>query len=285
MESALNQTYGDREVIVVDDGSSDDSIQILDGYGDRIRLFVNDPNIGTYPTLNRALTLASGEYVAVLNSDDAWLPQKLEKQVALMDSNPQMTFCHTSGWFIDADGSELSGAPMGFPFPRTDQGNILHTFVANNSAIASSVLMRASASNQVGGFDGNFRNLGDWDMWLGLAELGEVGFLDDKLTKYRIHGSNTIYSTATTREEELVIRTKHRARERELLAKASNRPAMRRALSHSLACLGSLYSIRGDAREARVCFVESVRLNPRRAKSVLRYLLTYAPLSVRKRLL
>lgn len=285
MDSALNQTYGNLEVIVVDDSSKDGSLEILKSYRDRIKLIVNDPNIGTYPSLNRALEAATGEYVAVLNSDDLWRPEKLDRQVALLESDQDMAFCHTYGWFIDENDVEIAGAPMGFEFPRTECGKILHTFVANNSAIASSVVMRTPYALKVGGFDGSFRNLGDWDMWLKLAEAGNVGFVDEKLTLYRVHGANTIYATETTRREEQLIREQHRERAQELLVSAIDEPAMKRSLAHSLACLGSLYSIAGDPAEARACFKQSLKLNPRRIKSALRYLLTFAPLSIRRRLL
>jgi glycosyltransferase involved in cell wall biosynthesis len=285
VDSALNQTYDDLEVIVIDDSSTDRSPEILRSYGDKIRLFVNNPNIGTYPSLNRALEAATGKYVAVLNSDDLWKPEKLERQIELLESEQDMAFCHTYGWFIDENDLEISGAPMGFAFPRTETGQILHTFVANNSAIASSVVMRTEFANRVGGFDGSFRNLGDWDMWLRLAETGKVGFVDEKLTLYRVHGANTIYATETTRQEEQIIRERHRARMEELIVGASDPNAMKLALAHSLACLGSLYSIAGEAAKARKCFAESLSLNPRRLKSAFRYLLTFAPLSIRRRLL
>jgi len=285
VDSALKQTYGDLEVIVVDDSSADSSLEILHSYGDKIRLIVNNPNVGTYPALNRALDAATGEYVAVLNSDDLWRPEKLDRQVALLESDPDMAFCHTYGWFIDENDVEIAGAPMGFEFPRTEIGKILHTFVANNSAIASSVVMRTSYAKKVGGFDGSFRNLGDWDMWLRLAEAGNVGFVDEKLTLYRVHGANTIYATETTRREEQLIRERHRERAQELLVSASDESAMKRSLAHSLACLGSLHSIADNPTEARACFKQSLKLNPRRVKSALRYLLTFAPLPIRRRLL
>lgn len=285
VDSALGQTHADREIIVIDDGSKDSSPEILRSYGDKIRFSVNDPNIGTYPTLNRALAMASGEYVAMLNSDDRWRPLKLERQVALMESNPALTFCHTYGEFINEQGLRIDGAPMGFRFPITPTGKMFHLFIANNTAIASSVLMRTDVASAQGGFDESFRNLGDWDMWLRLSEIGEVGFIHEPLAEYRIHGTNTIYATETTRAEEMKLRTQHWLRAKELLEKYHDKHAMRIALAHSFACLGSLHSIAGNPKKARELFAASLKLNPKRMKSALRYLLTFAPLSVRRKLL
>jgi glycosyltransferase involved in cell wall biosynthesis len=281
LESALTQTYSNVEIIAIDDCSKDKSRDILAAYADSIRLILNEQNQGTYGVLNQGLAAASAEYIAVLNSDDLWLPHKLEKQVALMEQNAEMSFCHTFGDFIDASGNVVGGRPMGFPFPRTGTGWMLPTFIANNTAIASSVLMRTETAHAIGGFDSSFKNLGDWDMWIRLAERGSVGFVDEKLTLYRVHGANTIYNIEVTRAEEMRLREsaflRHAGKARE--------PSMQKALAHTAACLGSLYSITGDPQKARELYVESIRLNPVRIKSYLRYLLTFAPLSIRRRTL
>lgn len=284
VDSALSQTFADLEVIVIDDGSQDRSVEILRSYGDRIRLVVNDPNRGTYGVLNQGLNLATGEYSAVLNSDDVWLPTKIARQVELMDANPQMTFCHTFGEFIDGNGSVVTGTPMGFEFPRTPTGDVLHIFIANNTAIASSVLMRTQIARDIGGFDASYKNLGDWDMWVRLGEQGAIGFVDDRLTLYRVHGANTIYQIETTRSEEMRLRSDLYARREQFLAKR-NTPKVRAALAHTIACLGSLHSITGNPKRARQLYIESLRMNPKRMKSLIRWFMTFLPLSLRKRTL
>jgi glycosyltransferase involved in cell wall biosynthesis len=281
IESALSQTFEDFEVIAVDDNSPDASPKILSEYSDRVHVILNKENRGTYAVLNQALEIASGEYCAVLNSDDLWLPDKLSKQVQLMSAEPETAFCHTFGEFIDQDGAIIDGKPMGFAFPRTPSGDCLPIFIANNTAIASSVMFRTALAREIGGFDTRYRNLGDWDMWLRLAERGPVAFCGEKLTLYRVHATNTIRATEVTREEELRLRVGVWER-REALPDS---PELRLALAHSAACIGSLFSISGDAPRARAFFADSLRLNPRRVKSALRWLLTFAPLALRKRTL
>ncbi|HWP31636.1 MAG TPA: glycosyltransferase [Fimbriimonadales bacterium] len=285
IESVLTQTYSDTEILVIDDASKDNTPEILKGYENGIRLILHDTNRGTYKVLNEGLSLAKGEYCAILNSDDVWLPKKLELQVHLMDAHPEYVFCHTYGKFIDQNGKEIPGRPMGFEFPRVPSGDILPRLVTNNCVIASSVLLRVEIARTVCGFDESFRNLGDWDMWLRLAEQGEVGFVDEVLTLYRVHGENTIYQKETTRKEEIRIREALLSKKDELLRKSSQPREMRHALAHTAACLGTLYSITGKPREARQVYLEALRLYPLRAKTWLRYLLTFAPLWVRQRTL
>ncbi len=280
VDSALSQTFQDREVILIDDNSTDETPMILNEYKNKIEIIRNNPNMGTYPSLNKAIKIAQGEYIAILNSDDYWHPNKIEKQITLMQEDPNMTFCHTFGEFVDDVGNGIQGEPMGFPFPQTPTGDCFHIFVANNTAIASSVLARTKSINQVGGFDESFKNLGDWDMWLKLSEMGNVGFLPDKLTFYRVHGSNTIHQIETTRSENLKIRQKQRENMNRILKKKGTKPAM----AHTLACLGSLYSLKGENKEARKCYVESAKLMPLRFKTYLRFLLTFAPNSVKEKL-
>jgi glycosyltransferase involved in cell wall biosynthesis len=282
VESILSQTYQDFEIIAIDDGSKDGSVEILRAYGDKLRLFVNDPNLGTYATLNRALSLAEGEYAAVMNSDDVWKPTKLMKQVEAMDADPMAAICHTFGQFIDQNGTVITGRPMGFEFPRTPAGRALPFFVRSNCAVASSILMRTSIAKSIGGFDETFRTLGDWDMWLRMLENGTLAFVDEPLTLYRVHGANTIYATDIVRQEEIRIRERIAKRASELL---ETHPAMRSSLAHNSACLGLLYSIIGRPRDARKRYVESLRLNPKRMKSVIRYFMTFLPLAVRKKTL
>ncbi|MBA3725910.1 MAG: glycosyltransferase [Armatimonadetes bacterium] len=281
LDSALNQTYENVEVIVVDDNSPDSSPEILRSYGERVRLVQNEQNRGTYGVLNQALELARGKYAAVLNSDDAWLPKKIELQVALMESDPAMAFCHTFGDFIDEDGNVIGGKPMGFEFPRTPTGDLLPLFIERNHAIASSVMMRADMARMAGGFDESFRNIGDWDMWLRLAAKGTVGFVDEKLTFYRVHSHNTIYRFQTSLSEDIRIRLGVLERRRELLHKW---PALRKQLAHAAACLATEEVMAGDPRKGRELYLLSLQLHPGRFKSVLRYLATLAPKPIRSRI-
>jgi len=110
MNSILNQTFTDFEFIIVDDGSTDHSREILNSYTDsRVRLICNESNIGLTDSLNRGLEAASGNYIARMDQDDISLPERLAKQVAFMDSHPEVGVCGTWAKDIDQTDSTTPG--------------------------------------------------------------------------------------------------------------------------------------------------------------------------------
>jgi len=105
IDSALAQSFVDREIIVVDDGSTDDTPRVLAGYGSRIRI-VSKPNGGLSSARNAGVAAAQGEFVAFLDADDRWLPAKLARQVALMREEPRLAFCSTAAR-VQAPGGKV----------------------------------------------------------------------------------------------------------------------------------------------------------------------------------
>ncbi|MCS7208241.1 MAG: glycosyltransferase [Fimbriimonadales bacterium] len=278
LESVFQQTFSDYEVVVVDDGSVDDSVAILQSYGERVRLYVQQ-NRGTYSTLNRCVAESRGEYLAILNSDDLWMPTKLEKQVALLEANPQLGLVHTGGHFIDAAGQVLPGNPLGFEWPRTPTGNIIEALVRCNKIIASSVLIRRECFERLGGFREDLYGSGDWEMWFRVALEYDIGYIDEPLTMYRVHGANASFQHMRVYEDDVKVRTGTiHACESRLWQRATDRRAMRLALAHSYACMGTEYALLGDRRNARRAYLRSLRLYPLRFKSLLRLGLTFLPL-------
>ncbi len=278
LQSVFAQTFTDYEVVVVDDGSCDGSVELLRSYEHRIRLFTQ-PNRGTYPTLNRCIAESHGRYLAILNSDDLWSPTKLEKQVAVLETQPAVGLVHTDGRFIDAEGNLLTGNPLGFEWPRTPSGNIIEALVRYNKIIASSVLVRRECFERLGGFREDLFGSGDWEMWFRIALEYDIAFIDEPLTFYRVHGANASFQHRRVYEDDVRVReeTIH-ANEARLWQRANSRHAMRLALAHSYACLGTEYALLGDRRRARRAYLHSLRLYPLRFKSLLRLLLTFVPI-------
>ncbi|MDW8107637.1 MAG: glycosyltransferase [Armatimonadota bacterium] len=277
LQSVFDQTYTDYEIVVVDDGSTDGSVELLRSYGDRIRLFTQQ-NRGTYPTLNRCIAESRGEYLAILNSDDLWAPTKLEKQVAFLDAHPQVGLVHTGGHFIDAEGRILSHNPLGFPWPRTPTGNIIELLVRYNRIVPSSAVLRRECFERVGGFREDLYGLGDWEMWLRVALEYDIGYIDEPLTLYRVHGANAFLQHHRLLEDEVKVRAETiHACETRFMQRANDPRAMRLALAHSYACLGTDYALLGDRKQARRAYIRSLQLYPLRFKSVLRLMLTFLP--------
>ena len=164
LDGVARQTFQDFEVIALDDGSTDGTRDWLRNRAGVHRVVFNEQNLGTYATLNVGLREARGEFVAVLNDDDQWAPEKLERQVALMDADPQVGLVHTDGWFIDGAGERLEGSPLGFEFPRTRSGDVLLALLYANKIIASAALVRRECFERLGGFDESYFGSGDWQM-------------------------------------------------------------------------------------------------------------------------
>jgi glycosyltransferase involved in cell wall biosynthesis len=178
VDSALAQDYGHREVIVVNDGSTDGTKAELETYGRAITL-IDQSNRGMSAARNAGIRRAHGTYVAFLDADDQWLPQKLSRQVELMESRPEIGFCSTAARVEDAEGRLLN-------LWRCANGStdILTTLFAENATIAggcSAVMVRMPLFDRVGLFDEHLGGFEDPDLWLRLAAVSGYACLDETL--------------------------------------------------------------------------------------------------------
>lgn len=271
IDSVLAQTLKDVEIVAIDDASTDESAGILQEYADRIRVVVHAQNRGTYASLNEGIELTSAPYIAILNSDDVWLPTKLEKQVAVIEGDTRVGLVHTGVQFIDAEGATIAGNPLGVRFHPNPQGDLLQDLLTRNLFITSSVLFRRECIARCGRFAEHLFGMGDWDMWLRIAMHYSVGYVPEALTLYRVHGQNTMYQRQRMLEDDLWI---HEERIRKHLPELLQRGgiSMRRSIGVALAALGVLYALHGRKREARQAFVQSLRYDPLRLKTYLRLL-------------
>ncbi|ARU42339.1 hypothetical protein CCB80_14755 [Armatimonadetes bacterium Uphvl-Ar1] len=284
-QSILDQTFQDYEIIALDDGSTDGTRQWLESQNHpRLKLIFNESNLGTYGTLNVGLQAAQGEFIAVFNDDDVWLPTKLEQQIALLDSNPKIGLVHTDGYFIDGEGLERHDSPLGFDFPRTETGDILLALIYANSIIASAVLAHRECFDQLGGFNPDYFGSGDWEMWYRIAEHWHVGYIADPLTLYRVHGANASHKLDRIWRDDLKLRTWISPR----IDSYTNRfteSELTKARAHNFACLGTVQALTGDPQMARISYRESLRFDPTRWKSRARILATYLPAKLFRKLL
>jgi glycosyltransferase involved in cell wall biosynthesis len=278
LASIRAQTYTDYEIIAIDDGSEDDTRAILALQPDVIAIF-NETNLGTYGSLNVALSQAQGEFVAILNDDDVWMPRKLERQVAMMDANPLIGLVHTDGEFIDGKGDVIPGNPLGFRFPRFETGDILCGLVFENKIIASAALARTDLLRELGGFNERYFGSGDWEMWFRVAEVADCGFVNEKLTQYRVHGTNASHKLERIWRDDELLREWIDTRLTAHLA--SGRIHGRDEAEFGLrgfnyAALGTVKMLNGKPTDARLCYRKSIRHSPARWKSYARYVLTFA---------
>ena len=192
IQSVLLQTFTDFELLVIDDGSTDDTRQVVaQCQGDsRVRYF-HQANRGAATARNTGIQHSSGKYLAFLDADDLWLPDKLQCQIAVLRKNPEVSAVHTAFVLMHMDGQhrEVSRRiQRRLPFrERTLYEELLYRMVITGSA--SSVMVRRDALDQVGPFDESIR-LSDYDMWQRMAEHHHFDYVDEPLVCIRKHLDN-----------------------------------------------------------------------------------------------
>ncbi len=187
IESILNQTFRDLELIVVDDGSKDNSLEILRRYeraDARVKVLTR-PNGGCWIASNDGLAVARGKYVARMDADDVSLPQRIEKEVAYLDAHPEVVCVGSHVLLIDADGEALCEMPDP---PRTTHEEIDGAHLTGGGQVMyhPSVLMRRDAIDKIGLYR-QWPAALDLDLFLRLAEVGRMANLREVLLKYRQH--------------------------------------------------------------------------------------------------
>jgi glycosyltransferase involved in cell wall biosynthesis len=184
IDSALQQTHPPLEVIVVDDGSTDDTAAALASYADRIRVF-RQPNSGAPSARNLGAANASGDYLAFLDSDDLWYPEKLERQLQRFDAEPELGLVHCGmESFDDATGRVLEVNVDGAEGWVAEQ--MLH-FDKIVVFAGSSLLIPRRVFQEVGGFDVRLPPSEDWDLCYRIASRYKVGFVAGPYVRYRQH--------------------------------------------------------------------------------------------------
>jgi glycosyltransferase involved in cell wall biosynthesis len=187
IEGILNQTFGDFEFLIVNDASNDDSPGIMRGYGDaRIKILDNEENIGLTRSLNKAIEVARGEYIARQDADDVSLPKRLEEQLRYLKQNPEVAVLGTSIYIIDENG-KISG--------RRDVAEGPSQNLFRGSWFAhGSVMFRRDVIRAAGGYNELFRYCQDYELWLRLARDHPIRGLPQVLYKLRYHTGNVQFT-------------------------------------------------------------------------------------------
>ncbi len=186
IESILSQSFIDFEFIIVDDGSTDDSTRVLGEYAEkdpRIRIIRNEQNKGIVYSLNRGLKECRGEYVARMDADDIALRDRLEKQVVVMEADPQTVVLGAALSYMDKNGKELG---------VVRRCSLNKSLIAQNPLLHPTVVFRRAVLEQHGlCYLEKYRYAEDYFLWLQLSRLGKIDALDDIVLKYRLTDSAT----------------------------------------------------------------------------------------------
>jgi glycosyltransferase involved in cell wall biosynthesis len=183
IQSVLDQTYTDYEIIVVDDGSTDDTAEVIRAFTDRVRYFYQE-NGGSAAARNRGLQEARGEYIAFLDSDDLFLPEKLHKQVEYLQHNPHIGMVYSAYTNIDHNHNELGIIPAQYT------GHIYRQMLFHCNIQTSSVMIRRQVIETVGLFDIALPMAQDVDYWIRVARHFEIGAITEPLAYVRLHPDN-----------------------------------------------------------------------------------------------
>jgi len=183
VDSVLNQTYGDLEIIVVDDGSTDRTRECIEGFKDPRVRYLYKENGGVASALNFGIRQSTGAYIARLDSDDIFLPRKLEIQIKVMNGNPDVGLVYTHAYEMDLEGNVLGLYLKGHTCP-CDPLKVLRHFLFPPS---QSIMFRRSCIDTIGYFDEDLPVAEDWDFCIRMAREYPFAYCDEPLVKIRRH--------------------------------------------------------------------------------------------------
>ncbi len=264
LQSVLSQTYQDFELIIVDDGSIDNTEEVVKAFTDeRLRYIRMEKNSGTAGVpRNKGIEASRGEFIAFLDSDDEWLPEKLEKQINKFKSVPPEVGLIHSGFYIirEAEKRIIESTP-------TDRGDVFQSAVKGSLAVAvGTTLVRKECFQKAGVFDTELLGSEDWEMLIRLARYYQFDFVPEILVKYYVYGAQKSHNL----ERQIQGYDRITRKYRNYLPKKIN--------SRRWQYLGTLCCYPGHFKQARRYFAEAIRENPGDIYAYLRFLLcTLAP--------
>ena len=188
IESVLDQSKKSREILVVDDCSTDDSRTVLERYSKHVSIIHHEKNMGGAETLNTGIRNSSSEYVAILNSDDTWVNNKLELQFDYMQSH-SLDVCFTQANIMNAKSEILENPPRffsSFEMSEPRGGSYLHHFFYRGNFLCHpSLLVKKEMYSRTGLYNGGLEQLPDFAKWIDFTKQGKIGILPEKLINYR----------------------------------------------------------------------------------------------------
>ena len=187
VDSVLAQTFTDYEIIVVDDGSTDNTGEFLKKhYGERIQYIAQPVNMGLANARNRGIEASRGTYIAILDDDDLWFPEKLALQVELLEKEPELSLVYCGTVKVNSRGEWIE------EIRPSRRGQIFEAMLYQNCLLgpASVAIFPRAVLRTSGMFDAGLSSCADWDLWVRMARCGKVDFVDRPLVQYVIHECN-----------------------------------------------------------------------------------------------
>lgn len=280
IESVLAQNFTDFELVCVDDGSSDASRSILHEYVPRIRVLEQE-NRGPSAARNLALRNSEGEYVALLDADDWWMPDMLEKLVTTLDADRRSVLAYCDLQIVDSLGRELDTSLAATHSSRAP--SVEDMLERLWPIMPSGVVMRRAALEAAGGFPEQLRAFEDVYLWLLMREQGTFIFIPEKLAVWRFALFPDALKPGGGQEEAGKI-FRRMVRERYGVDPIQHVRSRRRAPRSILGYIGLRALAEGDRLRARAAFGRALGIDPLRLRNYLRWLRTYLPAGIARKL-
>lgn len=200
MDSVLGQTYRNVELIMINDGSPDNTDEVMQRYlSDPRVVYIKQENAGQTVAKNVGIKAATGEFIAFLDADDIWHPQKLEKQLPLLE-NPEIGIVYSTMDFINEQGEKIPYRVSELSTPRT--GRITEHLFVDNIVPFSAAVARRECFDKVGLMDTSLRMAIDWDLWLRMSVFFLFDFVDEPLLSYRVGHAGQMSKNYFVREKD-----------------------------------------------------------------------------------
>lgn len=262
INSILDQSYINYEIIVVDDGSTDNTKEVIESFNeDKISYYIHKKNKGAAAAMNTGIKYSQGDFVAFQGSDDKWIPKKLEKEMnVFLDSSDNVGVVYSGYWYLKNDKK------IYIPSPKITkkEGNIHYELLRGNFVSGLSII-RKKCFKKVGLFDENLPNLEDWELYIRISKYFSFGFIDEPLsTAYCSSDSETINYSKNLKSSEIILK-KHFEdfnKNKEILA-VNN------------ANIGLYAFVDGDERKSRKYLMKAIKYNPINIKYWLVYITSF----------
>lgn len=261
LDSVLSQSYKNLEIIIVDDGSTDKTVELINGYKSDLIKVYSQKNSGQAIARNVGVEKATGEWIAFIDSDDKWFKDKIEMQLEYCE---KYVWSHSDYYFI---GDIHKPQTRSSYFVSNQSGYAFDKLVIENTIATSSVIIKKSIFQEFGGFNTAYRALQDWDLWLKVSKEYEIGYLDKPLAEYRVHSSSVSRSTRKTFPYHMEVIS--RIFSDEGIA-ADKKHLKRNALSQSCQICSQISEQEGDYIFAIDCAIKSLIFQPSLLKRYVR---------------
>lgn len=261
VESALKQVYPNKEIIVVDDGSTDNTRDVLASYLDKI-VYVSQENRGVSSARNTAIQHARGELIAFLDADDIWLPNKLDTQMRFLANHPKVELLFSDAEIFNSNETIVpSFMSQKMSGPQLNEGEIgtadvSELLLTENFVVTSTVVAKKECVEGLGGFNESLRSVEDRDLWLRVARRYAVGYMSSVLTRKRVHDCNISSDSLLalqSRVKVLEMAVTEWWRKEDKIP-----PRVRSSLAKAHFSLGYHYFEKGECDEARRSFRKSL---------------------------